>query len=408
MVFASELQHSSLARSLEVWNAQPDIFKVSSPSLGQADAKKAFQPYHARTVPKPENLRTQSSSLPTTTMMLRNVPNKYSQNTLLQEINRLGFEGTYDFFYLPMDQHHRSNVGYAFVNFVETRDAERFRTTFSDHRFQKFHSRKMGNVCAAHMQGLDANLRHFENRAVTLAPNDQYRPVVLKGRNRVDFVDAVLEARKRALDSAATTLSAGSSPVASQPSTPVLGDGEGSYAAGEAPGRSQKAGPVPVGPTMTVPSPKAVPLPPGASPPGLLQPPPPLPCGGGQQWTLPAPCDPSFSGPPGLEESTPGAGYGTPPTLSLMPLVAVEAKSEPADAFQPSARLGLEAAIRELLAAASQPPSPLGRRGGQCSASTSGSDSPLSDGLDTFASDKVETLLPSRFWEDCPGHDIGS
>jgi len=168
-----------------------------------AAAKKGFQPYHSQSVPKSENLEAHAteriaSGKPVTTMMLRNIPNKYTQNTLLHEINDLGFVGTYDFFYLPMDVHNRSNVGYAFINFVAPPDAEHFRRLFSNHRFQRFHSRKIGSVCTAHVQGLDENLRHFENRAVTQARNDQYRPLVLQGRRRIDFEDAVTGAKARA------------------------------------------------------------------------------------------------------------------------------------------------------------------------------------------------------------------
>jgi len=165
---------------------------------GSGAPKKNFQPYHAQSVPKPENLEAHAN-VPAaggvTTMMLRNIPNKYTQNTLLQEIDDLGFSGTYDFFYLPMDVHNRSNVGYAFINFLSPPDAERFRRIFSDHRFQRFQSRKISSVCTAHVQGLDANLRHFENRAVTHSRNDQYRPIVLKGNVRVDFEEAVAMAK---------------------------------------------------------------------------------------------------------------------------------------------------------------------------------------------------------------------
>lgn len=169
---------------------------------GGAQARKSFQPYHSQSVPKSKNLEAHAvecaaNGVPVTTMMLRNIPNKYTQNTLLQEINDQGFNGAYDFFYLPMDVHNRSNVGYAFINFERPTDAERFRRTFSDHRFQRFHSRKIGSVCTAHVQGLDENLRHFENRAVTQARNDQYRPIVLKSQIRVDFEDAVADAKAR-------------------------------------------------------------------------------------------------------------------------------------------------------------------------------------------------------------------
>ena len=50
--------------------------------------------------------------------MLRNIPNRYSQVSLLEEIDQEGFKGTYDFFYLPMDTQNRTNVGYAFINFM--------------------------------------------------------------------------------------------------------------------------------------------------------------------------------------------------------------------------------------------------------------------------------------------------
>lgn len=185
-------------------NRQPSSQPKSSSSdeEAQSGGKKCFQPYHAQSVPKSENLEAQASvnvaaGKPTTTMMLRNIPNKYTQNTLLQEIDDLGFVGQYDFFYLPMDVHNRSNVGYAFVNFMEPQHAERFRVTFADHRFQRFQSRKISSVCVAHVQGLDENLRHFENRAVTHARNDQYRPIVFRGSVRVDFEEAVAEAKSK-------------------------------------------------------------------------------------------------------------------------------------------------------------------------------------------------------------------
>ena len=37
-----------------------------------------------------------------TTLMVRNIPNKYTQDMMIQMINER-FRGTYDFFYLPID-----------------------------------------------------------------------------------------------------------------------------------------------------------------------------------------------------------------------------------------------------------------------------------------------------------------
>ena len=46
-----------------------------------------------------------------TTVMLRNIPNRYTQQMLVDELDEVGFALCYDFLYLPMDKATKANVG---------------------------------------------------------------------------------------------------------------------------------------------------------------------------------------------------------------------------------------------------------------------------------------------------------
>ncbi|CAI9089054.1 OLC1v1023554C11 [Oldenlandia corymbosa var. corymbosa] len=52
-----------------------------------------------------------------TTLMIKNIPNKYTSKMLLVAIDE-SHKGTYDFLYLPIDFKNKCNVGYAFINMV--------------------------------------------------------------------------------------------------------------------------------------------------------------------------------------------------------------------------------------------------------------------------------------------------
>lgn len=82
-----------------------------------------------------------------TTIMIRNIPNKYTQAMLLQEIDA-SYRGAYDFFYLPIDFKNKCNVGYAFINFMDYRRIVPFFREFNAQRWKNFNSEKVSSLAS--------------------------------------------------------------------------------------------------------------------------------------------------------------------------------------------------------------------------------------------------------------------
>lgn len=135
-------------------------------------------------VPKNVNLQEEfqnGNQGPITTLMIRNIPNRYTQKELMAELEDMELGGTFDFLYVPLDKGTMSNVGYAFVNFREPEWAQKCMLAFQDYHFKRHRkiSGKVAAVSVAHLQGLEANLAHYENAAVNTAKLKQRRPVVI-------------------------------------------------------------------------------------------------------------------------------------------------------------------------------------------------------------------------------------
>jgi len=61
-----------------------------------------------------------------TTMHIRNIPNRCTKEEVMRHVDQLGFADQYDLFHMPMDKQRKSNLGYAFINFVEPQTASLF------------------------------------------------------------------------------------------------------------------------------------------------------------------------------------------------------------------------------------------------------------------------------------------
>ena len=119
--------------------------------------------------------------------MLRNIPNKYTQRMLLDQLNGMGYEGKYDFFYLPIDFRNRCNVGYAFINFLAGETAMQFKKQFDGFKLTGFNSQKICEVSYARVQGLKANIQHYRNSPVNGIAVPEYRPLLFAHGKEVPF-----------------------------------------------------------------------------------------------------------------------------------------------------------------------------------------------------------------------------
>jgi len=166
----------------------------------QADHQQLKQPlkgpqqhYLHKCVPRHVDLAhkytSASHTRPPTTMMIRNIPNRYTQADLVAELESMGFVDTFDFLYLPVDKGTMGSVGYAFVNFVDPIWATACMQQLAGRRFRgnRRNSGKPAVVSVAHLQGFEANMRHYGRVAVTSTEERKFRPMVKASLSQMIF-----------------------------------------------------------------------------------------------------------------------------------------------------------------------------------------------------------------------------
>ena len=87
-----------------------------------------------------------------TTIMIRHIPNKYSYQDLLEEINMV-CKDNYDFLYLPLDSENNCNLGYAFINFINPLHIIYFYNAFKSRKWLHYNSYKECDLSFAKYQG---------------------------------------------------------------------------------------------------------------------------------------------------------------------------------------------------------------------------------------------------------------
>ena len=114
-----------------------------------------------------------------TTLMLRNIPSKFDQDSLLAALSDRGYTACnhFDFLYLPIDLRTQKNLGYAFVNFLTPDLADQFKLDLSNVRLKQ-ESPKLLEVGVAKLQGFKENCDLFSTSAAVATMAAKYQPTV--------------------------------------------------------------------------------------------------------------------------------------------------------------------------------------------------------------------------------------
>ncbi|CAN6994672.1 unnamed protein product [Brassica rapa subsp. trilocularis] len=97
-----------------------------------------------------------------TTLIIKNIPNKYTYMMLVAEIDEK-HKGDYDFLCLPIEFKNKCNMGYAFVNMVSPLHIVPFQQTFSGKVWENFNSGKVASLAYAEIQGKSALASYMQN-----------------------------------------------------------------------------------------------------------------------------------------------------------------------------------------------------------------------------------------------------
>ncbi|XP_057542448.1 protein MEI2-like 4 isoform X1 [Amaranthus tricolor] len=145
----------------------------------QADNKKQYE-LDIERISRGEDNRT--------TLMIKNIPNKYTSKMLMGAIDER-HRGTYDFIYLPIDFKNKCNVGYAFINMVDPSHIVPLYETLNGKKWEKFNSEKVASLAYARIQGKAALVAHFQNSSL-MNEDKRCRPILFHsdGTNAGDQV----------------------------------------------------------------------------------------------------------------------------------------------------------------------------------------------------------------------------
>lgn len=107
------------------------------------------------------------------TLMLRNIPNTFSRDQVVEEIRQRGLLSGINFLYVPGDSRKKRSVGYCFINVTSFAAADRLHEAFQGLTLGK----RICRVALGNVQGLKANIEAYYNN---VRSDGEFQPLLLK------------------------------------------------------------------------------------------------------------------------------------------------------------------------------------------------------------------------------------
>jgi hypothetical protein len=98
-----------------------------------------------------------------TTLIIRNIPNKYTISLLLVDLNKK-FENKFDIVYLPRDYLNNLNLGFGFINFIHHMHLLLFYEEFAGKKWSNFNSKKMCQLAYSKYQGRNDLIKYIQSK----------------------------------------------------------------------------------------------------------------------------------------------------------------------------------------------------------------------------------------------------
>ena len=107
-----------------------------------------------------------------TTLIIRNIPNKYNLLLLIEELN-INFSLKYDILYLPLDYINNSNLGFGFINFIDPIHIIYFYNEFFNKKWNFINSGKRCQIAYSKIQGRKEFIKYI-NKKLDISINSNF------------------------------------------------------------------------------------------------------------------------------------------------------------------------------------------------------------------------------------------